>query len=111
MNTSALELVHNGPVIDAMDLNLAAIAFVIQAPAVFANAGDTYSPHPEHTLGKDEVGQCLLMQRIDLHQDDIIAIVAAQDGAAEQSLIPVHIQAAEQIPQAAAEAIGVDIDL
>src|SRR5579862_4651390 len=110
-DAASFELVHDRAVINSVDGDAAAILFVVQAAALFANRSNADGAHPEHALGDDEIGQGLLMPRIDFKQDHVFRMVAAQDGAAQQLLVASQIQTAQQVAHAGVDPVGIDIYL
>src|ERR1022692_1557815 len=110
-DAAALDLVDDRPVVDTVNRDFTAVAFIVEAPAVFADIGDADGTHAEHPLGEHEISQCLWTQRIYLHEDGVFGFVAAENGAAEQSLVAGEVEAAEQVAQIRIESIGIDVHL
>ena len=54
-------------------------------------------------LGQQKIGQGFLMQGIDFHQNDMRGIVIGDNGAAQQFLVALPIQTAQQIFQVPVE--------
>src|ERR1035438_6353363 len=51
-DAAALDLVDDRPVVDTVNRDFAAVAFIVEAPAVFADIGDADGTHAEHPLGE-----------------------------------------------------------
>ena len=82
LDVLALELVDDGPVVDAVDGDLAAIALVEEAIALFAEFGDVDGGDVEFVLVDVEVGEGLLVVGIDLEEDYVLGVVVADDDVA-----------------------------
>ncbi len=85
--SSALELIHDGAVVDAADGDAACTLAVEQLPALALDFGDAHGPDAAHALGEDEIGQCLLFLGADLHQHDMFRFLVAEDGAANHRVV------------------------
>src|SRR5262249_57617202 len=73
----SLQLIHNGAVINPVNRHTLAALIMKQAAALFLDVGDAYRSDAEHLLRHQEIRQGFLMQWIDLHQNDIFAILAS----------------------------------
>ncbi len=110
-DTAALKFVDNGPVVNAVNRDFAAVPFIEEAPSFFPDLRDAYGAHSKHAFGGNEIRQRFLMQRIDFHQDHIFRIVTAEDGPAQQCIVASQVKAGEQIAQVRIQAVGVYIQL
>src|SRR5215472_9580961 len=74
LDVLALQFVDDGTVIDAAYRDALAVVFIEQLPAFFLDCRDAHGLDAKHALSDHEVRQSLLVQRIDLHQDDVFGI-------------------------------------
>jgi len=79
----AHHLVHDGTVVDAQNGDALALVLIEQEVAHLFQVADRNRLYPEQFLGEEKVRQRLLMQRIDLHQNDVLWILVANDGATQ----------------------------
>ena len=100
----AHHFVHDGTVVDAQDGNSFAVVLVKQELAYLLYIGNRDRLYAHQLFGQQKVGQGLLMQGIDFHQNDIRGIVLAQDGPPQQFLVTLPIQSTKQIRQVRVQA-------
>ena len=84
LDVFALEFVDDGPVVDAVDGDVAAIALIEEAVALLAEFGDVDGGDVEFVLVDVEVGEGLLVVGVDLEEDYIFGVVVADDDVAEE---------------------------
>ena len=94
LDVLALELVDDGAVVDAVDGDVAAVALIEEAVALFAEFGDVDGGDVELVLVDVEVGEGLLMVGVDLEEDYVFGVVVADDDLAEELPVGLFVEAA-----------------
>ena len=79
LDALAHQFVDDRTVVDALDLDLAAVFVVVELAAALDQRHDIDDRDSQFLLRDQEIGQRLLVLRIDLHQDDVFGIVLADD--------------------------------
>src|SRR5262245_18340487 len=95
-DAAPLEFFGYDPIVDSRDGPAPAVLTTPQLTALANDRGRVHRADTPHSFGRDEVSVRLLVERIDLHQDDLARIVAAQQHASHQLQIAVAIQASEE---------------
>jgi hypothetical protein len=80
----SLEFVDDGSIVDTMNGDFASFALIEEAIALLAEFGDVDGGDVEPVLVDAEVGESLLVVRIDLEEDDVFGVVVADDDLAEE---------------------------
>ena len=92
LDVLALEFVDDGAVVDTVDRDVAAIALVEEAVALFAEFGDVDGGDVEFVLVDVEVREGLLVVGIDLEEDYVFGIVVADDDFAEELPVGLFVE-------------------
>src|ERR1700733_375841 len=83
----ALEFVDDRAIVNTVNRDALAVAFVVKARSLLLDVDDVDRPDAQHFLGEQKIGERLLFLRMNLHQDNIFGIVFADDGAAQEIAI------------------------
>ncbi len=91
--------IHDGAVVDAHDGSALARVVVEEKLAHLADVRNRDGLDAQQFLGQQEIGQRLLVQRVNLHQNHVTGIVVGDDGPPQQFLVALPIQSAHQVFQ------------
>ena len=97
----ALQLVHDGPVVDAPHRDLAAI----QPPAPLAQLADVHSAHAVLLLRQQEIVARLLLPRVDLREHHLFRVVPPRDSLPQDCAILLAAHTPRQLRQSRVDAV------
>ena len=79
-----------------MNWNVLSVVRIIKEIALLKDVSDANGFDPTEALGEKEVWQGLLLERINLHQDDILRRHVAQNRLAQEPVVSLDPQAPEE---------------
>src|ERR1700733_3083559 len=80
----ALEFVDNRAIVNTVNGDALAVAFVVKARSLLLDVDDVDCPDAKHSFCEQKIRERLLFLRMNLHQDNIFGIVFADDGAVQE---------------------------
>ena len=105
----AFQFIDDAAVVDAPHFDLAAV-FAIEEPiAALLQRQNVDDRDAKFALRDQEVGQRLLVLRIDLHQDHVLRIVTGDDQLPHQLPVRIAVKSAEIDAEIGAQAVRLDI--
>src|SRR6202035_3072161 len=94
------QLIHNAAVVNAADWKYAPIFLIEQPVTALLQVEDIDDRNPQVALRGQKIAERFLLLRMDLQQDDIFRVVAADNYLPQQLRISIVVQAAEIDAQA-----------
>src|SRR5580692_9185223 len=107
----AYQFIHDGTVVNPA--NRRALAFVVikQFLTSLLDRGYVDRGDAKQFFCEQKIRESLLVAGIDLHQNDVLWILIAKDGASQQLLVSFPVQSAQEIFQLFVEFKGLHVDL
>src|SRR3984893_11406380 len=97
LHAFSLQLIHDSPVVNTPNRDAVAASIIIKMRSFLLDTRDINGADAQHFLREQEVGQRLLLLRMNLHENDVFRIMVCDDCLLQKTTIGTGVEPAQEI--------------